>query len=190
MSSNSRAVHYVTVATLYGQQQRRAARERATEEEKVAPKDSANAWVSPTNKVTNSLDALALICDELANNEDVIMDKEGPQGFKEALQSFRAVDNELEAILLGNAEAQFDLSRQLGRRTAGPPASDAEVELEEIFMEQGVADTSATIEREAGAEPLPLEDDESLAMSSLSSQLSDTAAHHGYPFWCYQRTTH
>ena len=57
-------------------------------------------------------------------------------------------------------------------------------------MEQGVADTSATLEREAGAEPLPLEDDESLAMSSLSSQLSDAATHPRYPFWQYRCTTH
>ena len=57
-------------------------------------------------------------------------------------------------------------------------------------MEQGIADTSVTIEQEAGGEPLPLEDDESSAMSSLSSQLSDAAAHPGYPFWRYQRTTH
>ena len=57
-------------------------------------------------------------------------------------------------------------------------------------MEQGIADTSATIEREAEGEPLPLEDDESSAMSSLSSQLSDTAPHPGYPFWRYCRTTH
>ena len=57
-------------------------------------------------------------------------------------------------------------------------------------MEQGIADTSATIEQEAEGEPLPLEDDESLAMSSLSSQLSDTAPHPGYPFWRYSHTTH
>ena len=63
MSSNSRAVHYVTAATLYGQQQQRAAREHA-EEEEVAPEDSASARVSPTNEVTNSLNALALIHDE------------------------------------------------------------------------------------------------------------------------------
>ena len=65
-----------------------------------------------------------------------------------------------------------------------------EVELEEIFMEQGIADTSSTVEWEAGAEPLPLEDDESSAMSSLSSQLSNVAPHPGYPFWKYHRTTH
>ena len=64
------------------------------------------------------------------------------------------------------------------------------MELEEVFMEQGVADTSATIKREAGAEPLPLENNESSAMSSLSSQLSDAAAHPSYPFWRYQHTTH
>ena len=80
----------------------------------MAPEDSASAQVSPTNEVTNSLDALALICDKLANNEDIIMDEEGPQGFEEALQSFRAVDDKLEAILSGDAEAQFNLSWQLG----------------------------------------------------------------------------
>ena len=118
------------------------------------------------------------------------MGEDIPQGFEEALQSFRAVDDELEAVLSGDPEAQFDLSRQLGRRTAEPPASQAGVELEEIFMEHGVADTSATTEREAEEEPLPLEDDNSSAMSSLSSQLSDVAPHPGYPFWKYRRTTH
>ena len=57
-------------------------------------------------------------------------------------------------------------------------------------MEQGVADTSPTIEREAGVEPLPLEDDTSSAMSSLSSQLSNVTPHPGYPFWKYRQTTH
>ena len=190
MSSNSRAIHYVTAAALYGQQQRRAAREQAAAEEEVAPKDSTSARVSPTNEVMNSLDALALIRDELAASEDVIMGEEVPQGFEEALQSFRAMDDELEAILSRDPEAQFNLSQQLGRRTARPPASTAEVGLEEVFLEQGVANTSPTIEWEAGTEPLPLEDDTSSAMSSLSSQLSDTAPHPGYPFWHYRHTTH
>ena len=192
MSSNSRAVHYVTAATLYGQQQRRAARERAAEEEEeeVAPEDSASAQVSPTNEVTNSLDALALIRDELAASEDIVMGEEVPQGFEEALQSFRAMDDELEAILSGDPEAQFDLSWQVGRRTARPPTNNAKVGLEEVFMEQGVADTSPTTEREADAGPLPLEDDTSSVMSSLSSQLSDIAPHPSYPFWKYRRTTH
>ena len=90
MSSNSQAVHYITAAALYGQQQRRAAREQAAEEEEreVAPEDSAIARVSPTNEVTNSLDALALIRDEFSASEDVVMGEEVPQGFKEALQSF------------------------------------------------------------------------------------------------------
>ena len=68
--------------------------------------------------------------------------------------------------------------------------SHAEVELEEVFLEQGVADTSTAAEWEVGAGPLPLEDAESLIMSSLSSQLSDVATHPGYPFWRYRRTTH
>ena len=57
-------------------------------------------------------------------------------------------------------------------------------------MEQGVADTSPMIEWEAGAKSLPLEDNASSAMSSLSSQLSDVTSHPGYPFWKYRRTTH
>ena len=57
------------------------------------------------------------------------------------------------------------------------------MELEEVFMEQGVADTSPAVEWEVGVEPLPLENNESLAMSSLSSQLSKTTPHPGYPFW-------
>ena len=190
MSSNSWAVHYVTAAALYGQQQWRAAREWAAEEEEVTPEDSAGARVSPTNEVTNSLDALALIHDELANNEDVTMDEEVSQGFEEALQSFWAVDDELEAILAGDAEGQFNLSQQLGQRTAGPPTSNTEVELEEVFMERGITDTSLTVKMEASAGPLLLEDAESSVMSSLSSQLSDIAAHPGYPFWQYRRTTH
>ena len=190
MSSNSWAVHYVTAAALYGQQQCRAAKERAAEEEEeVAPEDSASARVSPTNEVTNSLDALTLIRDELAASEDVVMSEEVPQGFEEALQSFWAVDDELEAVLSGDPEAQFDLSQQLGRWTGGPLANNAEVGLE-VFLKQGVADTSPTIEWEVGMEPLPLEDDTSLAMSSLSSRLSDIAPHPGYPFWRYRRTTH
>ena len=115
MSSNSRAVHYVTAAALYGQQQRRAARERAVEEEdEVTPEDRASARVSPTTEGTNSLDALALIRDELEANGDIVMGEEVPQGFEEALQSFRAVDDKLEAILSGDPKAQFDLSQQLG----------------------------------------------------------------------------
>ena len=153
----------------------------------MTPEDSASARVSPTNEVTNSLNALALIRDELAASEDVVMGEEIPQGFEEALQSFRAMDDELEAVLSGDPEAEFDLSQQLGIQSGGPPA---EVGLEEIFMEQGVADTSPTVEGEAGAEPLPLEDDSSSAMSSLSSKLSDVAPHSGYPFWKYRHTTH
>ena len=62
--------------------------------------------------------------------------------------------------------------------------------LEEVFMEQGVAGPSTITEYEAGAGPLPLEDDESAVMSSLDSQLSDAAAHPGYPFWRYKRVLH
>ena len=77
---------------MYGQMQREAVRCNAREEEEVeddvAPEVSASARVSPANEVTNSLDALALICDEIITNEDVIMDVNKSQGFEEALQSF------------------------------------------------------------------------------------------------------
>ena len=118
------------------------------------------------------------------------MDEEGSQGFEEALQSFQAVDEELDAVLSRITKAQFDLSQQLGRRIVEPPASYKEVELEEIFMKQGVTDTSATTEQEVGIKPLPLKDNESSAMFSLSSQLSNAAAHPSYSFWQYQCTTH
>ena len=42
------------------------------------------------------------------------MGEDIPQVFEEALQSFRAVDDELEAVLSGDPETQFDLSRQMG----------------------------------------------------------------------------
>ena len=118
------------------------------------------------------------------------MGEEVPQGFKEALQSFRAMDDELKAVLSGDPKAQFNLSWQLGKRIVGPPTSTVEVELEEVFLERGVADTSPTIKWEASTEPLPLEDDSSSAMLSLSSRLSDMAPHPGYPFWHYRCTTH
>ena len=59
--------------------------------------------------------------------------------------------------------------------------------LEKVFMEQEVAGPSSTVEYEAAFGPLPLEDSESAIMSSLDSQLSDAAAHPGYPFWQYKR---
>ena len=79
MSSNSQAVHYVIATALYGQEWQEAARRQAKEEEEeVTPEDSASAQVSLINKVANSLNALALICNKLANNKDIVMDEEGP----------------------------------------------------------------------------------------------------------------
>ena len=80
MSSNSRAVHYVTAAALYRQQQKRAAREWAAEEEEeeMTPEDSTSARVSPMNEMTNSLNALALIQDELEASQDVVMGEKVP----------------------------------------------------------------------------------------------------------------
>ena len=62
--------------------------------------------------------------------------------------------------------------------------------LEEVFIEQGIASPSTITKYEAGAGPLPLEDDESAVMSSLDSQLSDAATHPGYPFLRYKQALH
>ena len=115
------------------------------------------------------------------------MDHAQPEGFEEALQSFRAIQDELDNVLADNDDGELDVSCQLGRRGAGPPKTVAERALEEVFMEQGIAGPSTITEYEAGAGPLPLEDDESAIMLSLDSQLSDVAAHPGYPFWRYKR---
>ena len=174
---------------MYGQAQRRVARQE--EEEEVVPEDSASARVSPTHGLTNALDVLALVRDGTFTEEDVVMDHAQPDGFEEALQSFRAVQAELNDVLADDADnSELDVSHQLGRRRAGPPKTLAAEALEEVFMEQGVAGPSTTIEYEAGAGPLPLEDDESAIMSSLDSQLSDVAAHPGDPFWRYKRILH
>ena len=66
----------------------------------------------------------------------------------------------------------------------------AEEAQEKVFIKQGVAGPSVTTEYEAGPGPLPLEDDESAIMSGPDSQLSDAAAHPGYPFWQYKRALH
>ena len=68
---------------------------------------------------------------------------------------------------------------------AGPSATVKEVALKEVFMEQGVADISATFKQKAGFGLLPLKDAESSVMLSLDSQLSDMAKHPSYPFWEY-----
>ena len=177
LSSNSRAVYYGDAAAKYGQAQRRTARE-----EEIAPEDSASTRVSPTQGLTNALDVLALVRNGTFTEEDVVMDPAQPDGFKEALQSFRAVQAELDDVLANDDNSKLDVSRQLRRRRAGPPKTMAERTLEEVFMEQGITGPSTTIEYEAGAGPLPLEDDESAIMSSLDSQLSNVAAHPEYPF--------
>ena len=146
-----------------------------------------NTRVSPTQGLTNALDVLALVRDGTFTEEDVVMDHAQPDGFEEALQSFRAVQAELDDVLADNNDSELEVSHQLGRRRAGPPKTLAAETLEEVFMEQGVAGPSTITEYEAGAGPLPLEDDESAIMSSLDSQLSEAAAHPGYPFWRYKR---
>ena len=170
---------------MYGQAHR-----RNNNEEEVAPEDSASTRVSPTHRLTNALDVLTLVRDGTLTEEDVVMDHAQPEGFEEALQSFRAVQAELDDVLADDDNGELDVSRQLGRRGAGPPKTMVERALEEVFMEQGIAGPSTITEYEAGAGPLPLEDDESAIMSSLDSQLSNAAAHPGYPFWRYKRVLH
>ena len=154
------------------------------------PEDSASTRVSPTHGLTNALDVLALVRDGTFTEENVVMDHAQPEGFKEALQSFRAVQAELDDVLADDSNSELDVSHQLGRRRAGPPKTVEERTLEKVFMEQGIAGPFTTIEYEAGAGPLPLEDDESAVTSSLDTQLSDAAAHPGYPFWRYKRVLH
>ena len=190
LSSNSQAVYYGDAIAAYGQAQRRADR-REEEEGEVAPEDSTSAQESPTHGLTNALDVLALVRDGTFTEEDMVMDHTQPDGFEEALQSFREVQAELDDILAdNNNNGKLDVSCQLRRRGAGPPTTMAERTLEEVFLEQGVAGPSTTTEYKAGGEPLPLEDNESTVMSSLDSQLSDVAAHPRYPFWRYKRALH
>ena len=139
--------------------------------------------MSPTYGLTNALDVLALVHDGTFTEEDMVMDHAQPDGFEEALQSFRAIQDELDDALADDDNGELDVSCQLGQRRAGPPKTLATEALEEVFIEQEVAGPSTITEyEEAGAGPLPLEDDESAIMSSLDSQLSDVAAHPGYPF--------
>ena len=146
--------------------------------------------MSPTHGLTNALNILTLVRDGTFTNEDVVMDHAQPEGFKEALQSFRAVQDELDRVLADDSDGELDMSCQLGRRRAGPPTTRVEEALEEVFMEQGIAGPFTTVEYKAEPGPLPLEDDESAVMSSLDSQLSNLATHPGYPFWRYKRVLH
>ena len=168
MSSNSWAIYYTTSTALYGQRQCATTQAEVNKEE-IMPADSVSAWVSPTHRIISSLDILALIHNRAIAKEDVVMDHNEPQGFKNALQSFQAVQAKLDNILGDNSNGKLNISHQLEQKMAEPPATVKEVALEEVFMEQGVANTSATIKQEAGFGPLPLEDAESSIMSSLDS---------------------
>ena len=146
--------------------------------------------MSPTHGLTNALDALAMVRDETLTKEDVVMDHTQPDSFEETLQSFRAVQAELDDVLADDNNGELDVSRQLGQRRAGPPKTVEETTREEVFVKQKIAGPSTTIEHETGTGPIPLEDKESAVMSSLDSQLSDVTAHPGYPFWRYKRVLH
>ena len=95
---------------MYGQAHQRI----NNEEEEVAPKDSASTKVSPTHGLTNALDILTLVRDGTFTKEDVVMDHAQPEGFEEALQSFRAIQDELDNILADDDNGKLDVSCQLG----------------------------------------------------------------------------
>ena len=171
---------------MYGQAQRHI----NDKEEEVAPEDSASTRVSPTQGITNALNILALVRDGTLTEEDVVMDHTQPEGFEEVFQSFRAVQAELDSIRADASNGELDMSCQLSQRRAGLPMTRVEEALEKVFMKQGVAGPSITTEYKAGPGPLPLEDDESAIMSGPDSQLSNAAAHPGYPFWQYKRALH
>ena len=73
------------------------------------------------HRITNSLEVLALVRDGTFTEEDVVMDHTQPEGFKEALKSFRAVQAELDSVLEDASDGKLNVSCQLGRRMAGPP---------------------------------------------------------------------
>ena len=154
------------------------------------PEDSASTRMFPTRGLTNALNVLALVRNRTSAKEDVVVDHAQPEVFQEALQSFRAIQDELNDILADNDKSELDVSRQLERRRTGLPTTMAEKTSEEVFMKQGVAGPSTITDCETKDGPLPLEDDESTVMSSLDSQLRDVAAHPGYPFWRYKRVLH
>ena len=164
LSSDSQAVYYGDAAT-QGQMHR-----GTNNEEEVVPEDSASTRVFPTHGLTKALEVLALAHDGTLTKEDVVMNHAQPEGFEEALQSFRTVPAELDGVLADDDNGELDVSRQLGRRKTGPPKTLAEEALREVFMEQGITGPSTITEYEARAGPLPLEDDESAVMSSLDDQ--------------------
>ena len=85
-----------------------------TREEEIAPEDSASTRVSPTHGLTNALDVLALVRDGTFTKEDVVMDHAQPDSFKEAIQSFRAIQDGLDDVLADDDNGELDMSRQLG----------------------------------------------------------------------------
>ena len=105
----------------------------------MVPEDSASAQVSPMHGLTGALDVLTLVRDITFIEEDVVMDHVRPDGFEEALQSFRAVQAELDNVLADDGNGKLNVSHQLRRRRAGPPMTLVEEALDEVFMEQGIA---------------------------------------------------
>jgi len=106
----------------------------------------------------------------------LVVAKEGAnENLKQALQSFRAIDDKIDTTLWLSPSI-FDISTQVGVRNAGPPGEE-----EEPFTPE----PPALIEWVAGEGPLPLEDDGSTNSQSSDTQISSYEPHPGYPFSLY-----
>ena len=111
--------------------------------------------------------------------EDILMDTQSVgNNFKETIQLFREVDQELDAALRLSPSV-FDDAPQLGIRSAGPPAvtEDPSDVVEERYMPR----TPTPVELEVGDGPLPLEPANSTDKQSTDTQISSHAPHPGYP---------
>ena len=174
-SSNSWETYYRDVVTINGPAHQCVDKE----EKKVVPEDGASIRMSPTHKITNAPNILTLAHDGTLPKVDVVINYAQSDSFRKDLQSFQAVQVELDDVLTKDNDGKFDVPQQLGQRRTGPPTTMAEEAVEEVFMEQGVVGPSTTIEYETRARLLPLKDDKSAIMSSLNSQPSDVATHPG-----------
>jgi hypothetical protein len=100
-------------------------------------------------------------------------------------EGFRAMEEEM-ARVSSLSPSLFDVSRQLGVRSAGPlpPASVAE-------SSEYMPRTPSPLERvpEEG-ETLPLEDNSETEEDSTDTQLSSHAEHPGYPYSTYNPVLH
>jgi len=122
--------------------------------------------------VADEVDAALQLAPSLAEKED----------FAQALQSFQAVENEIDTTLRLSPSI-FDISTQVGSRSAGPPSE------EEPFTPER-PEPPAPVEWVVGEGPLPLEDSESTDAQSSDTQISSHEPHPGYPFTHYNCRLH